>query len=615
MIDTKQKKIFSLIKSELITKTLHSVFEDNSFGASFFSDEKELLMKLSNARPDLIILDFEENDTKIIDFYIVLKTNFQMIPIILMLSNSHLNKIKDTIEQKRPNSIVVKPFKLMELLDKITKVLYSGDLERYPFTFLLQTFLDERRTGVLHITVESVKYFIYFIGGQVVYIEYGLREDTLGMLLLKQGRITEEQYNIALRAASRSSSRLGVALIKLGYLTPADLNDALKGQVHDKIIRCFAADTGAFSFKPNSRFVEDIIIYKMDTSKIILDGVKKHYDLKRLDTFLKTIKSKKFKIKSDLFNSIDIFQFNTEEMKIVSKLRTPSHFDELVLKPDIDMLLLTQILYTLSVTRYLVVANKTDDIKEEAKAPSKQVKPEERLAETKEQISKKEMIYETYLKIKSLNYYEILDISRNAELETMKRSYVSLVKKFHPDKFAKEGDPDILSKANEIFSKVSNAFRTLSDSGQKSEYDYKLDHPNEAEILSSANEIIKSEMEFLRGEKLLNNRAFAKAQEAFEIAMKLNPEEPEYKCYFGWAIFLNPDNPKVKKVSLAKKYINEALEVNPKIEIAYYFLGVIARFEENIDLAIENFKKVLGLNPNNIDARRALKLLFEKVKK
>jgi curved DNA-binding protein CbpA len=403
-------------------------------------------------------------------------------------------------------------------------------------------------------------------------------------------------------------------LVKLVYITPAELNEALKNQVHEKIINCFAGHTGTFSFKFHSRFIDSIIIYKMTPQDIIFKGVKKCYDVKRLTPFLNTIKTKKFKIKNVMLNELDVFPFNTEELKIAAKLRSTCYYDELALKPQIDKLLLAQVLFTLSMTGYLTVAGKKEDIKEEV-ISEKKGKKSARLSGLEKETDFSDAVYETYLKIKSLNYYELLGVQRDADLKTIKNSYTKLAKKYHPDKYSSKGDPDILQKVTEIFAKLSNAFKTLTDEGVKKEYDYTLDHPKEAELLYNANEIIQSEMEFLKGEMLLNQGAFAKAQNIFEHAVKLNPQEPEYKCYFGWAYFLNPKNDKKKKAAHAKRLINESLEVNPKIESAQYFLGLIARFEGDKKLAMKQFKKTLQINPDNKEAKKAMNDLAAKVKK
>jgi hypothetical protein len=341
---------------------------DNFFDVSAFNSQEGLLGKLSHNKADIIIFDYKlddnEGDSAINKSYIKIKSGFKDIPVILLFSSDARDNVKKLFKETRPDAMIRRPFRLMELLDKINRLLYSGDLEDYSFAFLLQTFYDEKRTGVLHITVEGTKYFAYFIDGEIVFIEYAFKKDTLGMLLLKWEKITEEQYNNAVNDASKNSTRLGVSLIKLGYITLGELDKAIKTQIYEKIIDCFASDSGAFSFKFQDRFIDDIIIHKNETPRIILEGVKRHYNLERLQGSLDSVKGKKFKIRDSMLDSLNVFGFNNSELRIVSLLKSICLYDELMLEPGIDKLSLMQILFTLSTTRFLVVADKDGDIKE-----------------------------------------------------------------------------------------------------------------------------------------------------------------------------------------------------------------------------------------------------------
>ncbi len=59
------------------------------------------------------------------------------------------------------------------------------------------------------------------------------------------------------------------------------------------------------------------------------------------------------------------------------------------------------------------------------------------------------------------DYYEILDISRNASPEEIKKAYRRLAVKYHPDKNRENS-----KEAEEKFKEVSEAYKILSD-GEK----------------------------------------------------------------------------------------------------------------------------------------------------
>src|SRR5688572_20023607 len=66
------------------------------------------------------------------------------------------------------------------------------------------------------------------------------------------------------------------------------------------------------------------------------------------------------------------------------------------------------------------------------------------------------------------NYYDILGISKNATSKDIKKAYIKLSKEVHPDKVKNQDD---YQKANDNFSKISEAYTILSDSEKRKIYD------------------------------------------------------------------------------------------------------------------------------------------------
>ena len=69
------------------------------------------------------------------------------------------------------------------------------------------------------------------------------------------------------------------------------------------------------------------------------------------------------------------------------------------------------------------------------------------------------------------NYYEILEVSKDANQDEIKKAYKKLAKKFHPDINKESG-------AEEKFKKINEAYEVLSDETEREEYDQKLNSSN-----------------------------------------------------------------------------------------------------------------------------------------
>jgi molecular chaperone DnaJ len=64
-----------------------------------------------------------------------------------------------------------------------------------------------------------------------------------------------------------------------------------------------------------------------------------------------------------------------------------------------------------------------------------------------------------------MDYYSILEVSKNASGDEIKKAYRKLAHKYHPDK--NSGD----KQAEEKFKEINNAYQTLSDPQKRSQYD------------------------------------------------------------------------------------------------------------------------------------------------
>lgn len=92
------------------------------------------------------------------------------------------------------------------------------------------------------------------------------------------------------------------------------------------------------------------------------------------------------------------------------------------------------------------------------------------------------------------NYYEILEVDKNASPEIIKKAYNTLAKKYHPDL----QNDDVKHLYEEKLKLINEAYETLSDNAKRAEYDKilisELDTLKEKiDTLSKENELLKSQ--------------------------------------------------------------------------------------------------------------------------
>lgn len=74
----------------------------------------------------------------------------------------------------------------------------------------------------------------------------------------------------------------------------------------------------------------------------------------------------------------------------------------------------------------------------------------------------------------SLDHYALLGLTREADKKAVKRAYFELAALYHPDRYFRKNIGTFKSKMEVIFAKVSVAYETLADKGQRAEYDLYL---------------------------------------------------------------------------------------------------------------------------------------------
>lgn len=83
------------------------------------------------------------------------------------------------------------------------------------------------------------------------------------------------------------------------------------------------------------------------------------------------------------------------------------------------------------------------------------------------------------------NYYEILEVSKNASKEVIEKAYKVLAKKYHPDLQEEENK----AKAEQRMKLINEAYEVLSDDIRKKQYDIQLEEELKLQMQEELNRI------------------------------------------------------------------------------------------------------------------------------
>ncbi|MEO6391390.1 MAG: DUF4388 domain-containing protein, partial [Pyrinomonadaceae bacterium] len=147
------------------------------------------------------------------------------------------------------------------------------------------------------------------------------------------------------------------------------------------------------------------------------------------------------------------------------------------------------------------------------------------------------------------NFYEVLDIGRQAGDDDIKRAYYMLARQFHPDRFHQDQRTTFHEGLQSAFAKVSQAYDNLRDSKLRAAHDRKLVgssnstgavDPMAADHISGTPSQ-QAETRFQLGLTALNKGDAPQALIYCGQAAKMMPTTARYRAAYGQALAQNPN--------------------------------------------------------------------------
>jgi hypothetical protein len=150
----------------------------------------------------------------------------------------------------------------------------KGLLSQLPLPDILQHLRMSRGTGILSLVSGGARKALYVRDGRVVFASSNLPNDRLGEILIREGKITVEEYDASIRAISKGK-RQGKVLVEMGALSPKDLWEGVQFQVREIVYSLFQWDDGTFHFEESTLPERERITVDLDTMELILVGIRR----------------------------------------------------------------------------------------------------------------------------------------------------------------------------------------------------------------------------------------------------------------------------------------------------------------------------------------------------
>jgi hypothetical protein len=157
----------------------------------------------------------------------------------------------------------------------------QGSLAEQDFPRLVQALHEQRWTGVLALTHAGVGKSVVVQEGRMVFASSSSRDERLGELMLRRGRITLRQLADAGKAMV-PGKRLGTVLVEQGALAPKDLVKSVIEHTQEIIYGAFLWTEGHYRLEVGGDTKEAIRL-NISTPDLILEGIRRIDSWTRID--------------------------------------------------------------------------------------------------------------------------------------------------------------------------------------------------------------------------------------------------------------------------------------------------------------------------------------------
>lgn len=192
------------------------------------------------------------------------------------------------------------------------------------FAGVLAALWRARETCILDVDAHDVRTTLYLIEGTPVFAAGGIINDSLGRLLIRTGRITEQQLEQAvdhlIEKYGGKDKRIGEIFVELGILSPEQISEALALQTREKILTCFSWMELRYTLSRQEDFEATIPRFDCKVPVLVLEGIRRFYDSERIGRIIEAIRPRLDALTESTIDVARRFGLGPEEAKVLSSL-------------------------------------------------------------------------------------------------------------------------------------------------------------------------------------------------------------------------------------------------------------------------------------------------------
>ena len=237
----------------------------------------------------------------------------------------------------------------------LDRPIFEGDLRRIQIADVLSFAGMIRSSGKLVLRQGRLERTLHWKDGEIVFASSNSTDQSLGQFLLRNGKITEEQYEESKQRVG-PNMRHGKALVQMGAISPNDLWWGLKNQALEIIYSLFNWSEGSFAFvEASEEVLSERIALSINTSGAIMEGIRRLDESVRIREKITSVDMVFDKVAGAEPNFQEL-EMSEDEIAVYNNIDGKLTVRELIFKSELTDFEVTRILFQLLMARLIEVA-------------------------------------------------------------------------------------------------------------------------------------------------------------------------------------------------------------------------------------------------------------------
>jgi len=219
----------------------------------------------------------------------------------------------------------------------------KGNLKDFSTTQLLNLVNMARKTGKLTLGGESQDTLLFFKEGRLIHATTTTDEGHLAAMLLKAGKLTEDQMSTVNNQQSDASDKaMGKYLMESRLVSRDDIVQGVKDYMLGIVYELFTWDDGSFLFEQDILPTRDRITIPLNLDNVILEGSRRIQEAGRLQDELPDLATVALKITDKPLRDVKLTQ---DDWRVISHIHPRNSVKQIAQNNNMDEFQIRKIVY------------------------------------------------------------------------------------------------------------------------------------------------------------------------------------------------------------------------------------------------------------------------------